>query len=732
MAMTGDSAATAATLDWRKPETRGGVAGARLSDAALGSFTAATDLAACLVPLLSALGWRGNPRHVAEALPHFAPSLDLTGLRNVMGNLGYASRPKKIAMAELDPRLLPCLFVPRLRPAMVVLDITDDGFTIFNSKTGDVEKIRKPRQRGTAYFFTTAENDAIEYRRRIERHGWFRATMARFRPLVGQCFGVSFLLALLSLAVPLFVMGVYDKVVGAGSFDTLTYFAIGVCFAIFLEALLRGIRARVFAFIGARMDYIVGGAILRHILYLAPIYTENATVGAQIARIKDFETVREAFTGPVAVSIFELPFVFLYILVLGLLGGVVALVPLTALIVFAVLGLIMFPMIRDRVATSAKAGSQRQEFLVEALTKVRSLKQAGAEATWVERFRDLSANAALASFHTSQISALLQTLTQVVVLAAGLATIAVGVMQVLDGAMSTGGLIAAMILVWRVLAPLQALYLTITRLEQVRSSIKQIDNLMSLAPERDPDKMINPIMRFKGGVSFSRVSFRYKTDADPALIGASFRIDPGEICVIVGPNASGKSTVFKLLTGLYQAQAGAITIDGHDIRQLDPIELRHAIGYVPQDCHLFHGTIAQNLRLTNPVASDEEVHWALEKAGVLQQVLDLPDGVETRLGDARSDQISASLIQSLSLARAYIKRSPIMLFDEPVTGLDFDGDDQFSRVVEEMRGKCTVFIISHRPSHMNLADKIIVFQDGQIRLAGPAADVREQMKLERS
>ena len=726
--MTTAGTATA-PLSWQREDTLGNHE--RLTAAALGGFAAASDLAACVVPLLSALGWRGNPRHVAEALPHFATTLDLTGLRNVMSNLGFTSRPERTALGDIDPRLMPCLYLPDGAGAMVLLESNEDGITVFNGETGTVDLLPWPRSRGVAYFFTLADDDLDGYRQRIQRIGWFRATMLRFRPLVLQGFGVSFLLALLSIAVPLFVMGVYDKVVGAGSLDTLTYFAAGVSVAMVLEVVLRGVRARILAFIGARMDYIIGGAILRHILYLAPSYTESATVGSQIARIKDFETVREAFTGPVAVSLFELPFVTLYILVLFWLGGSIAFVPLIALVAFALLGAMLFPLTRSRVATATKAGSQRQEFLVEALSKMRALKFVGAEAAWLARFRDYSANAAMASFHTNQISALIQTLSQTVIVAAGIATIGYGVVQVLDEAMSMGGLIAAMILVWRVLGPLQALYLTITRIEQVRNSIKQIDGLMSLTTEREMTAKTKPVTRFDGRVSFSRVSFRYTAEGDPALVGTSFTVEPGEVCVIAGANASGKSTVFKLLIGLYQPQAGSIAIDNHDIRQLDPIELHQAIAYSPQSVDLFHGTIAQNLRLANSVATEEELHWAADKAGVLDTLLALPDGFDTRLGDGRSAQMSGTLTQSLARARAYIKRSPIMLLDEPVTGLDFEGDQQFVRVVEEMRGTSTVFIISHRPGHFKLADKILLFEDGYLRLAGPADEVREQMDMER-
>ena len=261
-------------LSWQREDTLGNHE--RLTAAALGGFAAASDLAACVVPLLSALGWRGNPRHVAEALPHFATTLDLTGLRNVMSNLGFTSRPERTALGDIDPRLMPCLYLPDGAGAMVLLESNEDGITVFNGETGTVDLLPWPRSRGVAYFFTLADDDLDGYRQRIQRIGWFRATMLRFRPLVLQGFGVSFLLALLSIAVPLFVMGVYDKVVGAGSLDTLTYFAAGVSVAMVLEVVLRGVRARILAFIGARMDYIIGGAILRHILYLAPsLYRER-------------------------------------------------------------------------------------------------------------------------------------------------------------------------------------------------------------------------------------------------------------------------------------------------------------------------------------------------------------------------------------------------------------------------------------------------------------------------
>jgi ATP-binding cassette subfamily C protein/ATP-binding cassette subfamily C protein LapB len=179
----------------------------------------------------------------------------------------------------------------------------------------------------------------------------------------------------------------------------------------------------------------------------------------------------------------------------------------------------------------------------------------------------------------------------------------------------------------------------------------------------------------------------------------------------------------KLVMGLYIPQAGSVRIDNQDIRQLDPIELRHAIAYVPQNASLYFGSIAQNLRLANPVASDDDMYRACEQADVLQEILDMPRGFETRVGDSTSDHLSASFLQKLSLARAYMKRAPLILFDEPVNGLDFEGDRRFQQMVEQLRGHSTIFIVTHRPSHLRMADKVLVFEAGYLRLGGPAAEV---------
>ena len=694
---------------------------AQMAHSVLGGFTAASDLAACLLPLLKALGWKGDPRHVAEALPHFANDLDLTGLRNVMAQLNYSSRPARVTLGELDPRLLPVLFLPDNQPALVVQAKSGDYFDVFDSAQGQPRQVEDGRLRGTAYFFTAMGEAAPS------RVGWFRTVLDRFRPLFWQAFFVTLFLNVIALATPVFVMNIYDKVIGTNSKTLLIALCIGVGAALCFDAVLRAVRARILAFIGARLDNIMGNNIFQHILSLPPGFTERATIGAQVARIKDFESVREFFTGPLATVFMELPFALFYFAIIFALGGILALVPVIATVLFVIGGYLVMPVVRKNVSIASRAASRRQEFLIEALGKMRAVKLSAGEANWVKRYREMSARAAYGGFKNGIFAALITSGSNVLIVSSGLATIATGVLGVIDGTMTTGGLIAAMMLVWRVLSPLQTAFTLIQRVEQVRGSITQIDQLMNLKPERDPRAMVAPLKNLKGKVSFSRVSLRYSNDADPALVGVSFDIEPGEVVAVTGRNGSGKSTIIKLIMGLYAPQAGSVRIDNSDMRQIDPLELRHAVGYVPQVCNLFFGTIAQNLRLAQPTATDSDIRWACDMADVWDEIMALPRGLETRVGDSNIDHLPTSFVQKLSLARCYLKRSPLMLFDEPVNGLDFEGDRQFMQAVEFFRGQSTIFMVTHRPSHLRFADKILVFDGGYLRLAGPADEVRARI-----
>lgn len=699
----------------------------------LAALKGSTDLSNLIVPLLESLHWRGDPRHVAEAVPHFVDHIDLTAFRNIMATLHYETRPVKINLAKIDPRLFPCVFMPDDGDAILLLSLQQSRIKVYDGGKADYDEIDRASLPGLVLFLSPVDpDDLIPAQQKV---GWFRAISERFRSLFYQTLGLTLVLNILALATPLFVMGVYDKVVATGSMPTLVFFAVGVGIAIMCDMVLRYYRTRILAHIGARLDNIVGIAIFHKILFLPPALTERSTIGAQVARIKDFETIRDFFTGPMALTLFELPFVIIFIIVIAELGGPVAFVPIIMIALYGILTLIMTPLIRAAVGKAARAGARRQELVVETLGGMRAVKYCGAEAVWLERYRTLSAKAALHGFSASQYSSVVQTMSHVLMVGAGVGTIVFGVFRIINGEMSIGGLVASMMLVWRVLGPLQTSFVSMSRITQVRASVGQINNLMNIRAEREQHSKLNPIKRMEGFVSFNRVSIRYSPEADPALVGVTFEVDPGEIVTIVGGNGSGKSTVLKLLVGMYMAQAGSIRIDNQDIRQMDAVELRHAIAYVPQSQEFFYGTIAQNMRLSHPTATDEDIRWACHKAGVLEEIDNLKQGsgkwqrqgFEVRIGDSGGGQMPTSLLQRLNLARGYLKRAPIMLFDEPGNGLDFEGDQAFMRMVDEMRGDTTCLIVTHRPSHLKLSDKIVWLDYGNVRAFGPAEEVLSQM-----
>lgn len=722
--MTAAAAATATT------SATSSAAGPRLDSllhgGGLAGFQPTSATGACLVPLLDALGWRGEARHLAEALPHFADSLDLADLRMVLANLHYVTVPERTTLADLRPGLLPCLFSQDGKTAGLVMARNGDMLTVLDGVVGDVVEVKAGATFGTAYYIKKAE-DTLDEQEKESQRNWLGGVIRRFRAVIWQAVVLTFAINLFAVAVPLFIMGVYDKVVATRSPETLAFFLGGVLLAVLADAGLRLVRGQMLAYVGARLDMLIGAAAFEKLLHLPVSMTERAPIGAQIARLKQFETVREVFTGPLAAAALDLPFLTVFLVIVFMIGGPIGFVPVALIAGFAVLGLVTWPMSRRRVADLGEARSARQAFLIEAIDNHRVVRQSGNGLHWQSRFRELSAEAAASHHAVSHLGIVVQTLSQAMMMAAGVGTLAVGTLLVMDGAMTIGALIATMALVWRLLAPIQAAFLGLNRIEQVKQSLSQVNQLMRLKTERDPGRFASFYRTFKGRVQFAKVSFRYTPRAEPALVGVDLTIEPGQMVAITGASGSGKSTILKLAAGLYAPQAGGVGIDGNDLRQLDLGDLRHAIGYVPQRSAVFHGTLAQNMRLAHPTASGEDIQRALREAGLEDYVTGLPEGLETRMDDRFQRRMADGMKQRFALARAYAKDAPIYLLDEPANNLDDEGDELLRAKLADLKGRATVLMVTQRPSHMKMADRVIVMDQGRIAMDGPPDQVLAEL-----
>lgn len=681
---------------------------ARLHQAIGAAFRTPNDLSALTAPLLRRLGWRGTIREVIEALPYFADELDVTGLNNALAKLGFSVTEVAGPLATLDRRAFPCLALPQDGTAQLLLDLRPDGYHVLDADAADARTVDALGD-GTAFFYTRQSEDMAG------SGPWTRRTVMRLRPLIFQAAALSLLIGILSVSSTLFTMAVYNIVLPSGGLSTLGFLFLGTLMALGLASLLLRHRARMLSFIAGRTEYLFGTAAMDRLLQLSPSFTERSAVGAQIARLGSFEAIRELFTSPIAVTLLELPATLLIAVILCIINPVALPIILFVLAVYAVSYFVLEPLTKTRVNALGRILTERNEFLVEMVTKMRGIRESRAEQAWLNRYRLLSADAAMAGFRVEQMAAILSNFAYAVMMAAGLLLIAFTTPLVFETQLGAGALIASLMLIWRVLGPLQVMFTNLSRIERVRSAAQQFDTLMQLKGERLAPDMGAIAKAPKGALEFTRVSFRYSMQADPALVGISVQIPAGSSIAITGQNGGGKSTFLKLLLGMYTPQAGTIRIDGVDIRQIDPVTLRRMVGYVPQDLQFFRATIAQNLRFAQPDATDEELREALELAGAWAQISALPNGLNYRIGDGASEQLPASLRLKMAFARAYLTRAQILLFDEPAAGLDAESDASFAAVLEVLKGRRTVIFISHRPSHIKIADSVLLFRAGYLQ-----------------
>ena len=697
-----------------------------LQEGDLARFDATSQYAACLMPLLQSVGWDGSTRELAEALPHYASSLDLEDLRDVMARLGFTSLERKTNTGdELDHRLLPCLFVTDHNDVFVLH--SHDGIDAMGFSGVEKQYVQIPLRELRGYAYVIQPYDLSDVDEKDESDNWILSVLRRFKAHIWHLFRMTFVINIISLIAPFYIMAVYDQVIPAESINVLVGITIGALIALSSDIILRVFRSRMMAFLGARLEYTLSAAALGRVLSLPASMTEGASLGNQIARLKDFDSFRDMFTSVLFTVVLELPFVIMFMVIVGFLAGPIVYVPIFMVAIYAVLWFLMGPALQRTVRKASSIKAEIHAFTVETVIRLRTIKENRAEKIWQERYRTLSAEAAAAHKDTVIHSFMFQTASQSVIVISGLLTIVFGVLAVVNGDMTIGALIATMALIWRILSPIQNLFMTMARATQINVSIKQINALMRMQREDAGTKATKGFERkWRGALSLQRVSFRYNNITDPALLGISFTNLPGEMVGIVGANGSGKTTLLKLILGLYRPQAGQVSLDGVDIRQIPTKELRQTIAYLPQKIQLFHGTIAQNLRLSCPVSSDKQLRETCEMIGLLEEIEALEDGFETRIGDQDIQRLSSSFVQKLGLARTLLKETPIILLDEPAKSLDDESADLFLTALKKIKGSRTIIMVSHRPQDLQIADRIIVMNQGTLAAMGaPAAILNE-------
>ncbi len=550
---------------------------------------------------------------------------------------------------------------------------------------------------------------------------WFWGTVKLAWPIYREVLAASLLINIFALATPLFIMNVYDRVVPNHTFETLWVLVIGVAAVHMFDFIMRSLRGYFIDIAGKKIDVILSANIFEKIQAIR-MEARPASVGAIASSVQEFESFRDFITSATITTLVDLPFLVLFLLIIWSLGGA-AVIPILVAIPFILL--VSFLVQRSLavvIAETFRTSSQRQAILIETLTGLETIKAIGAEGPMQRRWEQQIG-------HLSQLSLKARLLSLLAVNAATffqsiaiISLIVVGVYLIAAQEMTMGALIACTLLTGRALAPLSQIASLLTRFHHARAALEGINRMMTLPVEREPGKNFVSRQTFKGEIEFKNVSFNYPGQQVSALQNVSFHIRPGERLGIIGRIGSGKTTIEKLILALYQPTEGSIWVDGVDIRQIDPAELRKNIGYVPDEPMLFFGTVRDNIVLGAPYVDDLAVLRAADISCASEFINRHPQGFDMPIGE-RGLGLSSGQKQAVAVARGLLLDPPILLFDDPSNSLDNRSEDNLKIKLEQhIKGK-TLILITHRASMLSLVDRLLVIDNGRILADGPKEQI---------
>ena len=647
---------------------------------------------------------------------------------------GLSARIVKRSLEEISNLVLPVILLMNGGRAIIMEHVSDDNCArIILPDTGDGVKELSLNEISSEYCgYAIFIQSSYQFDERtkdvlISRpHHWFRDTFMEAWQLYGEVLIASLMINIFALASPLFIMNVYDRVVPNQAIETLWVLGIGVTIVYGFDLLMRTLRGYFVDIAGKRADIILSATLFERILGVK-LANRPPSVGAFANSLHEFDTFRDFFTSATLTTLIDLPFVFLFIFIIWLIGGPLALVPLSILPIALFSAYLIQRKLAGDIQDLLRHSSQKQAMLIESLTGLETIKSLGAESPMQRRWEKLIGSIADLGLKTRFLSSSAINITVFLQQTATVAVVIYGVYLMVDGELSMGGLIAATILTGRALAPLAQVAGTLTRYHQAKSAYLSTDALMNMPVERPADKDYLDRVRLNGSIEFRNVSFTYPGQPVEALSGISFKLKAGERTAIIGRIGSGKSTIERLILGLYEPSSGSILIDGTDSRQLDPADLRRNIGYVPQDTFLFYGTIKENIMLGMPHADDEAVLRAAAIAGVTDFVSKHPSGFDIQVGE-RGENLSGGQRQSIAVARALLRESPILIMDEPSNAMDNTTEDLFKTKFESWVEDKTLLLVTHRASLLSLVDRVIVMDSGRIIADGPKERVLDALK----
>jgi ATP-binding cassette subfamily C protein LapB len=660
----------------------------------------------------------------------FSPHKSKAIFSRAAARAGYKSKLVKRPLNKISPLVLPCIITLREQDACILesIDHERDEAKIIMPDDGGTEmlidlKSLKHEYLGYA-FYLKKEFDYSEHKDPLihtQQESWFWGSLRHSRKIYADVIIASLVINLFVLASPLFTMNVYDRVVPNNATETLFALAIGVTVVYVIDIVLKFTRSYFLEMAGKKSDVIISSILFQKVMNLN-FSAVPESVGSFANNLKEFDSIRSFLATSTLALLIDLPFTVIFLGVVYIIGGNIVIIPILFIILVVIYAFSIKGPLQRSVESTYHANSYKNSILIESLNALETIKTLGvgnhSQYAWEEATGDVASKGLASRVLSNSIGSVTSFLMQL----SNVAILVAGVYMIKDLELSMGGLIAVVILSSRALAPMGQVASLSANYEHTKTAFNTLNNIMQLPDERPVNKEFLHPPQFYGSIEFKDVTFTYPNESKPILENISFTIKPGERVGLIGKMGSGKTTIMKLLLGLYTPDSGSILIDNIDIQQIDPADLRKHIGYVAQDITLFKGTVKSNIIAKAPYVDDGDILRAAKIAGVDDFVQHHPKGFDMPVRE-RGDGISGGQRQSIAVARAFVLDAPMLLMDEPVKSMDEGASVRMLRNLAEHTKEKTLIVSTHSMSTLKIVERVLVMDRGKILADGPKQEI---------
>jgi ATP-binding cassette subfamily C protein LapB len=692
----------------------------------------------CLVELTRIHGRPSTHAALTAGLPLPAEGLTPSLFVRAAQRAGFASKLVRRSLDKIDNALLPVILLLKGNEACILLGWDESGslarLLFPDTGQGAVTMPREElatRYTGIAIFarphfrFDQRSPEVVEV---TQRH-WFWGAILEQLPVYRDIIGAAALVNVFALAMPVFTMNIYDRVVPNNAIETLWMLSAGLLLVFGMDYVIRLLRGHFVDLASSRIDLKLSSLIMERVLGMRLAH-RPASVGSFAANLRSFETIRDFIASATVTAVIDLPFTLMFLAVMLWISWPLVVFPILGIVGVLIYSYVIQYKMRELSETTFRASALRNATLIESLTALETIKANGAEGLMQAKWESTAAFLARTSARLRLLSASAMNGASAISQLVNLMIIIAGVYLIHEHWLTMGGLIACTMLAGRAMAPLGQVVGLLMQFENAKTALAGLEKTMTTPGERAEESSFVHRPEIHGEIEFRNVSFAYPGHSQQVLRDVSFRIKPGERVVVLGGVGSGKTTLHKLMLGLYQPTEGAVLLDGVDLRQLDPADLRRNVGYVEQDTLLFYGSLRENIALRAPYADDLAVVTAAEVGGLSEFVNRHPEGYDMVIGE-RGASLSGGQRQGVAIARAMLLDPPVLLLDEPTSSMDFTSENQFKENLKRFMEQKTMVLVTHRVSLIDLADRMIVIDDGKVVKAGPRQEVIESLQAGR-